>query len=537
MKTFIENITYFVLIYPLVMALLWTIGGFLHKFKKRKVENFKEELPLIILVPVYNEEKNIKQNLENNLDLNYNNFIIYAIDDCSNDNSVNEILKINNNKLKIIKNNKNIGKAATLNNVVQLVDSDYFVVIDSDTILEENSLQMINNQIQQDILEGKNNTIAGYTGNITVHSDNKNKVFRMQKIEYRAFIDMIKRSQSVALHSIMTLSGACSIYNKEIFKKIGQFSETNATEDINISWRLNMLGYKLSYIDDIYSSVTTPGNVYDLIMQRKRWTNGLLQTIFKYKNDFIKLQNINLKIYTIEIFLSSIWAILFALVNVYYIIMLFTYHVEDISIYELIFPTIIMFIASILLAVSSYNISNNDRESVSDFIKHYWFFPFVYFYIQPIGFILGYIETIKKHSNERWRSKNNVKKCIAFSTIIDVICSVVLVELLLEIFKDINIELNINILSLYIVCNAIFVIIYYNKINLGSKCINLEISGMKNPALYITLIFLILEWITYYLILVNIVSINNIYEIGIISFIFVILSSIFLFNIIYKLFY
>lgn len=207
MKNFINLITNFVLLYPLLMAIFWTIGGIIHKIRKKEVPEANEEMALIILIPIYNEAENIKEHLEHNLNLDYLNYQIHAIDDCSTDNSAQVIKAISDPKLKFYQNEENLGKAKTLNKMVDKITTDYFIVIDSDTKLAHNALKRINDEIQQDILDEKQDEIAGYTGNITVHAEHKNKVFHMQKIEYRAFIDMIKRSQSVALKGIMTLSG------------------------------------------------------------------------------------------------------------------------------------------------------------------------------------------------------------------------------------------------------------------------------------------------------------------------------------------
>lgn len=241
----IKILSIFVVLFPLVMAIVWSVGGLFHQLKyneKLSEEDLElEEQKFIILVPVFNEEKEIKKHVEELLKLNYSNYELWVLDDCSNDNSYLEINKVKDSKLICHKNKKNLGKAATLNKILDKIDTEYFLVIDSDTMVDINILKKLNCEIKKDQKED-NNKYAGYTGNVTVYGEKEDRNLIIQKIEYRTFIDMIKRSQMVLFKSVMTLSGACSCYKTDVIRTIGKFNEKNATEDIEISWRLNQEG-------------------------------------------------------------------------------------------------------------------------------------------------------------------------------------------------------------------------------------------------------------------------------------------------------
>ncbi|WOO87077.1 glycosyltransferase [Mollicutes bacterium LVI A0039] len=538
MKNFINIITYFVLLYPLIMSVFWVFGGLAHKFRKKEIPEAETEMPIVIIIPIYNEESDIKKHIEHNLDLDYENYKIYAIDDQSTDNSAAEVQMIRNDKLKFFQNDVNMGKARTINNIVDQVDTDYFLVIDSDTMLDKNALKTINNAIQHDISEGNQDKVAAYTGNITVHADEKNKAFRMQKIEYRAFIDMIKRSQSFALNSIMTLSGACSVYNKQIFIEIGMFSEKNATEDINISWRFNLKDYKLSYIDNLYSSVTTPHNIFDLIIQRKRWTNGLLQTIHDYREDFLSFRNFNVKFYTMEIIISSIWAFSFLFVNLYYITILFTNYNDNLIILKFLFPTLLIFLFSTFLAFTSYFISDNERETKQELLRYYLLFPFAYFYVQPIGYVLGFVETARHATNEKWRRPINDHHRIIFSSFIDFVVTVVLLQFILEILFDSGFVFDAFSKFVYFLLFYIgLVAIYFAKLHFGEQCTSLRLKYLKNPAIYIVSVFIILRFLKAIAVFYGVIHPDNVYKLNILLFFAVTILSAIVFEFIYRINY
>lgn len=539
MKTFVDVITYFVFLYPLLMAILWTIAGVTHYKRRVKIEDFEEQIPLTILMPIYNEESDIKEHLLHNLNLDYQNYKVIAIDDKSTDNSAMEIKKITDDKLVFYQNEQNLGKAKTLNKIVkEVVDTECFIVIDSDTKLAPNALKKVNNRIQYDISEGNQSEIAAYTGSITVHAEQKTKVFRMQKIEYRGFIDMIKRSQYMIFKSVMTLSGACSVYNTKAFHDIGYFSEENATEDINISWRYNMAGYRLVFIEDLYASVTTPDNVFDLILQRKRWTNGLLQTMLKNKADFIKAKNFDLKVYTIEILISSFWALSLIFVNLYYITIVFTNYYEDLFMEKLLFPTMIMLVVSTMLAITAYNLTTNDRESKKDLVKYYLLFPFVFFYIQPIAFVLGLVETIKRNTNEKWRRKVSDHPRLIFASIVDVVLNVVILQLILEVFTDFGFVFDqywkfVAFLIFYIGVVGL----YYSKLHLGEKCVAMRLKLSRNPSFYIVSMFIFVRFVKAVAIFSGIEKFSNVYKMHVTTFFVLILASIVLFELVYRINY
>ncbi len=232
---FVKLITLMTLFYPIVLSLIWIIGGLTYAIKTKKIEQ-KElidypEQKFIILLSAYNEERFIFDNVTENLKVNYQNYEIWTIDDQSTDHTFSELQKINDSHLKVFRNEVNMGKAHTLNKYIDLIEEEYFVVIDSDTILDKDSLKYLNVQIQKDIenasANNEENKYAAYTGNITVTSQIKNRVYYAQKIEYRSFIDMIKRTQFIFTNSLFTLSGAFSCYRTETIKEIGKFNVKN----------------------------------------------------------------------------------------------------------------------------------------------------------------------------------------------------------------------------------------------------------------------------------------------------------------------
>lgn len=96
---------------------------------------------LSAIVPVYNEEKLLKQSIDRLLEVKEISKI-FVVDDNSNDNSF-EIMKNiqqSNKKIVVQKLDKNIGKGGAIKSVFKQLDTDYVIIHDAD--LEYNPIDI-----------------------------------------------------------------------------------------------------------------------------------------------------------------------------------------------------------------------------------------------------------------------------------------------------------------------------------------------------------------------------------------------------------
>ena len=87
-----------------------------------------------ILIPVYNEEKNIKNlflEIKKNLK-NYSNYEVIFINDCSKDNTLNVLESIKSENFYYYNNNKNMGQSYSLFEGVKKSSYDIIVTLDGD---------------------------------------------------------------------------------------------------------------------------------------------------------------------------------------------------------------------------------------------------------------------------------------------------------------------------------------------------------------------------------------------------------------------
>ncbi len=96
-------------------------------------ENYDMTTSITAIVPVYNEEKFLRQSVTRLLDVEEIN-TIYLIDDCSTDSSrqIMEELLLENNKIRLFQTEKNGGKGKAICSVQKELTTDYVIIHDAD---------------------------------------------------------------------------------------------------------------------------------------------------------------------------------------------------------------------------------------------------------------------------------------------------------------------------------------------------------------------------------------------------------------------
>ena len=99
--------------------------------------------PLVsIILPVYNDEKFLNATLTSLFSQDYTNFEIIAVDDCSIDNSYNILSSYKDNRLKLFRNEKNMGISKTTNKAFSHASGKYIMQQDHDDISLSNRISL-----------------------------------------------------------------------------------------------------------------------------------------------------------------------------------------------------------------------------------------------------------------------------------------------------------------------------------------------------------------------------------------------------------
>ena len=92
-----------------------------------------------VIMSVYNDENNVTNAIQSILDQTFDDFEFLIIDDCSTDNTYEEMTKfVNDSRVKLYVNEKNIGLTKSLNKLIEESNGKYIFRQDSDDISFKN---------------------------------------------------------------------------------------------------------------------------------------------------------------------------------------------------------------------------------------------------------------------------------------------------------------------------------------------------------------------------------------------------------------
>ena len=89
-----------------------------------------------VLMPTYNVAPYVKEAVDSVLGQKYADFELLVIDDCSTDNTVEVVRGISDPRIRIVRNDSNMGLANNLNRGLSLIHTEYVARMDGDDIAE-----------------------------------------------------------------------------------------------------------------------------------------------------------------------------------------------------------------------------------------------------------------------------------------------------------------------------------------------------------------------------------------------------------------
>ena len=89
---------------------------------------------LTVLMPVYNTEKYLKEAVDSILQQSFPDFEFLIIDDSSTDSSAEIIAAYRDPRIRVLKNEKNMGMSATLNKGIEMCRTELIARMDADDI-------------------------------------------------------------------------------------------------------------------------------------------------------------------------------------------------------------------------------------------------------------------------------------------------------------------------------------------------------------------------------------------------------------------
>ena len=332
-KLFLTGVGYFFVAYLIgysTFLFISVIVGSLNLYKHHRQEQFKSilpadyYLPVSIIVPAYNEEITVVDTVRSLLTLEYRAYEIIVVDDGSKDQTSQVLAKAfdmhlvhrpirrqidcqreeyvyetraQKVPLTLIRK-KNGGKADALNMGINAANFPYFICMDSDSVLQYDSLR----RIVQPVLEDDNVVAVG--GIIRISNDMELENGRVKRYHlprnFLAFMQVLEYDRSFLASRILfdrfngslIISGAFGLFKKATVIAAGGYDSKTMGEDMELVVKLheyctvNNITYAIRYATDAICWTQVPERLQDLCKQRRRWHLGLFQSMYKHRTMF-----------------------------------------------------------------------------------------------------------------------------------------------------------------------------------------------------------------------------------------------------------
>ncbi len=92
---------------------------------------------------------------------------------------------------------------------------------------------------------------------------------------------LVENRARFAAGNLFNFSGTGGIWRKEAIEAAGGWQHDTLTEDLDLSYRAQLAGYRFVYRDDVVSPAELPEDVSALRAQQYRWAKGTVQTARK----------------------------------------------------------------------------------------------------------------------------------------------------------------------------------------------------------------------------------------------------------------
>ena len=250
-----------------------TIFVFLSRERRRGGRAADFEPLLSIVIPAYNEERNLGSCLEAILASGYPlaKLDIMVVDDGSID-GTREVARSYGGVRLLEQDHR--GKVEALNQGVRHARHDFLLSIDADTVLRPGAVA----ELVRPLADPR---VGAVTGVAKVRNPD-HVLGGFQSVEY-LFNAISRESFSVLFRMYPGLCGALACYRLRALKLVGGFKPDTAAEDYDVAMELAGRGFAILAAGAAVGHTQVPDTLRSLVKQRVRWMKGCMQCFVKHR--------------------------------------------------------------------------------------------------------------------------------------------------------------------------------------------------------------------------------------------------------------
>jgi len=278
-NTFLGKVLWVVSVLLLTLQLSFLAYLFILYKKYKPIESVHDSLlpTCTVIVPAYNEGRLVYETLLSLADSNFpsDKMEIICVDDGSKDDTWNWMLKakkVLGNRLSIYQQPQNKGKRHALYHGFTTGKGDIFVTVDSDSIVEEDTLRNLVSPFVN------NRSCGAVAGNVRVLNKEEGLIPKMLHVSFTFSFEFVRSAQST-INTVLCTPGALAAYKREAVlacldewvhqKFLGVPSAIG--EDRAITNMILKQGYQVKFQKNALVYTSIPENYTTLYKMLLRW--------------------------------------------------------------------------------------------------------------------------------------------------------------------------------------------------------------------------------------------------------------------------
>ena len=236
---------------------------------------------LSIIIPTYNRAALVLRAIRSILNQDYDNYEVIVIDDCSSDGTIEELENLNEQRIKIIKSDKNKGSQVSRNTGIQASQGEVICFLDSDDELSDYSLSKRIKYFLND--HNCQVLISGYYVSQTKRNGKINIIKKITLNEYKNGNVLVNVIQSLSLAPTSAL-----MVRESCFDRIGLFDPSFvASQDDDIMIRL-ALEYNMTFIHEPLINLHLHRQ-RRISTNNKSYASGFYQLVIKHESTILSI--------------------------------------------------------------------------------------------------------------------------------------------------------------------------------------------------------------------------------------------------------
>jgi cellulose synthase/poly-beta-1,6-N-acetylglucosamine synthase-like glycosyltransferase len=253
---------------------------YLNKKKKNQPESTAEKWRSVtVQLPVYNEKYVVARLLEavSKLDYPKDKLEIQILDDSTDETTDiirNSMVSFSGPSISLIhRNNRDGYKAGALLNGFRSARGELIAIFDADFIPQPDFLKKTVPYF------GDPSTGAVQTRWGHINSE-YSLLTKLQAFGLDAHFSVEQTARN-AVGSFINFNGTCGIWRKQCIEDAGGWSADTLTEDLDLSYRAQLTGWKLKYLEEVVTPGELPVIMQAVKSQQYRWNKGGAETARK----------------------------------------------------------------------------------------------------------------------------------------------------------------------------------------------------------------------------------------------------------------